>query len=109
MWYNCFWVTNVINSLPCLLLSFTVSVHQTILHCTTVHSCIKYITNPLPDLPKVSLVEKHLLIERRNNITVTVQFVIVGSNNQTAKSDFEMELTETGTYVCAASINMSAW
>ena len=58
-----------------------------------------YITNPPPDLPKVSFVKEHLKYERGNNINVTVQFVIFGSDNQTAKSDFEMELTETGMYV----------
>ena len=57
-----------------------------------------HITNPPPDLPKVSFVEEHLKYERGNNINVTVQFVIVGSD-QTAKSDFEIELTETGMYV----------
>ena len=63
-----------------------------------------YITNPPPDLPKVSFVEEHLKYERGNNINVTVHFVIVGSDNQTAKSDFEIELTETGMYVQWARI-----
>ena len=67
------------------------------MHCCV--SCMIYITNPPPDLPKVNFVEEHLKYERGNNINVTVQFVIFGSDNQTAKSDFEMELTETGMYV----------
>ena len=84
--------THKVSDQQSLLYWFT----RLISHCTVVHSCI-YITNPLPDPPRVSLMTNQLQIEKGQN--VTVHFVIVGSDNQSARYDFEMELTETGMYV----------